>query len=160
MKDGKTSTFTIHHDRCKPETWTAGDILKFAEFVRTGNLQAAACLSRLGVQLVLSEHHAPKGGELQEIGFMTPECDDLINEDLGELIPDPDDISQVVRMYRGPVEYAIAIPMGDGEGNFECYEYELKATEEEAQAYLKSVHQDMDEQAIEQARADKAGKLP
>lgn len=139
METKKTSTFTIHHDRCKPETWTAGDILKFADFIRTGNLQAAACLSRLGVQLVLSEHHVPKGGDIEQIGFMTPKCDDLVCDDLSNLVDD--DMAPVVRVYRGPVEYVIAIPIGDGDGNFEGYEYEIKATEEEATAYVKSMYE-------------------
>lgn len=139
MKSGKTSTFTIHHDTCKPETWTPKDILAFANFVRWGNLQYAATLARLGVQLILSEHHEPLGGTLQEIGWgpgdETPYeiAEDLDNLDVSE------DVAPVRRIYAGPVVYAARFGIGDGEGNFESYEYEIKPTQEEAQAFLDSM---------------------
>jgi len=141
MTKGKTSTFTIHHDTCKPAEWTPKDILLLADFVRTGDMTYAARLSRLGVQLVLSEHHVPKGGELQEVGWaswVTPI--DLVSDDISEVIED-EDIAKVTRVYRGPVEYAVRIPMGDGDGNFDGYEYEFKATEAEADAYLASLQE-------------------
>lgn len=139
MPEGKTSTFTIHHDRCDPRKWTPDNVLLLARFLEFGDLTVAASLSRLGVQLVMSEHHVPKGGTLEQVGFMTPDCDDLVVDDLGELVDG--DYTPVVRVYRGPVEYAIGIPIGDNDGCVEGYEYETKATEEEAEAYVKSMYE-------------------
>lgn len=139
----KTSTFTIHHDRCNPAAWTAHDILAFAEFVKYGSMQHAARLSKLGVQLVLSEHHEPKGGHLEEIGWSEAKGIGGINsvtDDISE-ISDRDEIIEAQRIYRGPVEYIVPIPMGDGEGNFEGYEYEPKATEAEAIELFKSIYE-------------------
>ncbi len=139
MEKGKTSTFTIHHDRCEPHKWTAGDVLAFAKFVASGNLQHAAHLSRLGVQLVLSEHHVPKGGQLEEIGFADPDAvSDGITDDLAEIADDMD-VTPVVRIYRGPVEYAVKFGIDDGHGEFGGYEHEIKPTEAEAEAFLKSL---------------------
>jgi hypothetical protein len=145
MADKKTSTFTIHHDRCKPDEWTAKDVLAFASFVRTGDLRYAAALSRLGVQLILSDHHVPTGGTLQEVGWASaadedifPICDGGVFDDLIE-VADDEEITAVCRIYRGPTEYAVRYAIGDGEGNFDGYEYELKATREEAEAYLQDV---------------------
>lgn len=137
MKDGKTSTFTIHHDRCDPSKWTPSDVLALAKFISAGNLQYAAHLSRLGMQLVLSEHHEPKGGELQEVGFAEPGEPCTVTEDLADL--GVDDITPIVRMYQGPVEYAVAVTIGDEEGNFDGYEYEIFPTEAKAQAFLDSM---------------------
>lgn len=135
MTEGKTSTFTIHHDHCKPENWTASEIIAFRDFVRTGSMQHAAALARIGVQLVLSEHHVPKGGQIEEIGWMEPgdnnEVYDL--EDLAQ-----DDITSLCRVYRGPVEHIAKIGIGDEDGNHEGYEYEIKPTLAEAQAFLES----------------------
>lgn len=137
MTEGKTSTFTIHHDRCKPENWTARDIIAFRDFVRTGSMQNAAALSRLGVQLVLSEHHEPKGGELEPIGWMEPEGSNEVHEleDLTE-----DDITSLCAVYRGPVQHIAKIGIGDEDGNHEGFEYEIKPTLEEAQAYIAAAY--------------------
>jgi hypothetical protein len=132
METGKTSTFTIHHDKCDPSKWTAHDVLAFADFVRTGNLQNAAALSRLGVQLVLSEHHVPKGGTLEEIGWAEPKGNEIYDlEDLSE-----DDVTELCRVYRGPVEYVAKIGVGNEHGDFEGYEYEIKPTLAEAQSFF------------------------
>lgn len=140
---GKTSTFTIHHDRCDPNKWTAGDIIAFAKFVKYGDLQYAAALSRLGVQLVLSEHHEPKGGQLEEIGWSAPQVigGDGVSDDLTEIADDLD-VTPVVRIYRGPVEYAVKFGIDDGHGEFGGYEYEVKSTEEEAKTFLNSLIDD------------------
>jgi len=140
MTEPKTSTFTIHHDRCKPEAWTARDILAFADFIRTGSMQHAAALSQLGVQLVLSEHHTPKGGALEEIGWLLPAGDEVY-DDLRDAVDaaGDGDISALCRAYRGPVEHVVALRIGDGDGNYDGTEYEIKPTEAEAQSYLASM---------------------
>jgi hypothetical protein len=142
--NGKTSTFVIHHDRCQPAKWTPEDVLAFAKFVRSGDMVHAATLARLGMQLVASEHHVPKGGLLQEIGFVIADpIDNQIagaTDDLDELC-DGQDITAIARVYRGPTEYVIAIPIGDGDGNFEGYEYEIKPTEAEAEDYVASLRE-------------------
>jgi hypothetical protein len=142
MSEPKTSTFTIHHDCCKPETWTARDILAFADFVRTGSMKYAAALSRLGVQIVLSEHHIPKGGTLEEIGWVVPnDPEPLVYADLREAVDaaGDGDISDLCRAYRGTPEYVVKIPIGDGAGNFEGYEYEHKPTLAEAETFVASL---------------------
>lgn len=131
--DNKTSTFSIHHDRCEPEKWTATDLLAFAQFVKTGNLACAARLARLGVQLVRSQHHEPKGGHLEHIGFCDLHGD--YASPLDEVAGD-EDVTPVMPLYRGPVEYAVRIPIGDEDGYVEGYEYEVKQTEVEAHAYF------------------------
>lgn len=138
MEQGKTSTFIIHHDRCKPEDWNVSAIMAFRDFVRTGSMQNAAALSRLGVQLVLSEHHEPKGGTLEEIGWTDPEQKGVEVYDLEDCAQD--DITSLCRVYRGPVEHIVKISVGDGDGNLDGYEYEIKPTIEEAQAFLKSAY--------------------
>lgn len=135
MENGKTSTFTIHHDRCNPASWTADDVLAFDRFVRYGGLQHAARLSKLGVQLVLSEHHAPKGGELELVGHATP-CDlGTATDNLAD-IDDGEDIQEIVPVYRGQTVYAARYTIGDGQGNVEGTEYEIKPTEADARAFL------------------------
>lgn len=131
MTESKTSTFTIHHDRCDPSKWTPSDVLAFSDFVRSGSMQHAARLARLGVQLILSEHHTPKGGTLEEIGWCEPTTLSEIYEleDVAE-----DDVTELCRLYRGPVEYVAKLSIGDEDGNFEGYEYEIKPTLEQAQA--------------------------
>lgn len=138
MTDSKTSTFTVHHDRCDPNKWTASDIIAFAEFVKYGSMQHAARLARLGVQLVLSEHHVPKGGHLESIGWTEPGANEIYDlEDLAE-----DDVTGLCRVYRGPLEYVAKLGVGDGEGNFDGYEYEIKSTLEEANALFERVVED------------------
>jgi hypothetical protein len=141
MTESKTSTFTIHHDRCKPETWTAKDVLALAEFVRTGNLQTAARLSRLGVQLVLSEHHEPKGGSLEEIGWVVNADPSLIYTDLGEAVEadGDEDISALSRVYRSAPEYVVKYAIGDGDGNVEGHEFEIMRTQGEAEKFVADI---------------------
>lgn len=141
MENGKTSTFTIHHDRCKPAEWVPSDIITFANFVRTGDMRYAGHLSRLGVQLVLSEHHEPKGGTIQEIGWATPTLPvELVSDDMEEIVGD-EDVAPVTRIYRGPVEYAARMAMGDGDGHFEGYDYTFYPTQAEADAFIDSIQE-------------------
>lgn len=136
MATGKTSTFTIHHDHCDPGKWTCHDILAFADFVRFGSMEHAARLSTLGVQLVLSEHHVAKGGTIEEVGWCDPgalfgEISDL--EDAAQ-----DDITELCRVYRGPVEYVARLTVGDEDGEYAGTQYEIKATLAEAQALFEN----------------------
>lgn len=136
---GKTSTFIIHHDSCEPAKWTPADVLTLASFVKTGNLGHAATLAKLGFQLVASEHLMPVGGTLQELGWSTEGNDtEDVFECISELmhVEDNDGVLPVMRVYRGPTEYAVAIPIGDDEGNFEGHECEILPTEAKARAYL------------------------
>lgn len=136
MKDRKgTSTFIIHHDRCDPRKWTAADIIAFANFVETGSIIAAAALARRGMQMVTSEHLVPAGGTLEPIGWCQPdEFPDCASE-LSEIASD-DDVTPVCRLYRGPVEYCARFAIGDSCGNFDGWEYEIKPSREEAEAYF------------------------
>lgn len=128
----KTSTFTIDHDKCDPRTWTPHDVLALSDFIRTGSMVMAARLARLGVQLVLSEHHSPKGGELEHVGWVLP--GDLDVHEIDEVTDD--DVTEAHPIFRGKVEYIARIATGDGDGNFDGYIYEIKPTLEEARACL------------------------
>lgn len=137
----KTSTITIHHDRCDVSKWTIAEWKTLATFVKEGNLQAAAALSRLGMQLVLSEHHEPTGGTLEGFGWADERempHPDSISDDL-EDITQGDDITPVVQVYRGPTKYAVRFAIDDGNGEFGGYEHEIKESEAEAQEFLKSL---------------------
>lgn len=138
----KTSTFIIDHDRCRPETWTARDILTIERFVKTGDLQCAAAMSRLGVRLVVSEFHQPVGGTLEEVGWSAPFGfgDDVsAASDLRDIAEDVTVATPVCRVYRGPTEYAFGIPIDDGDGDV-GYEMETRPTEAEANAVLAEIY--------------------
>lgn len=138
----KTSTITIHHDRCDVSKWTIADWQTLASFVKHAGLQQAAALSRLGMQLVLSEHHTPAGGTLEAIGWAregelpSPE---MVSDDLEDLNED-DEITAVAQIYRGPTRYAVRFLVGE-HGDITGHEYEIKDTEAEAEAFLKSLHE-------------------
>lgn len=137
----KTSTFTIHHDRCDPSKWTPADVLLLADFIRTGDMMYAAALARRGMQLILSELHVPKGGELEEVGWSAPDAShDKTWSDLDDLVADLDDGRgpvEICRIYRGQPEFAVRIAIGDeDEGYVEGHEIELKPTLEEARAFI------------------------
>lgn len=137
----RTSTITIHHDRCDVSKWTMAEWRTLASFVEGAGLQQAAALSRLGMQLVLSEHHEPAGGTLESFGFADERempHPDSISDDL-EDISQGDDITPVVEVYRGPTRYAVRFAIDDGHGEFGGYEFEIKDTEAEAQEFLKSL---------------------
>jgi hypothetical protein len=144
MGTGKTSTFTIHHDRCDPGKWTLAQWQLLQDFIREPLLQRAAALSKLGIQMVLSEHHEPKGGSLESFGWVDERempHPDTISDDL-EDISQGDDITPIVEVYRGPTRYAVRFAIDDGHGEFGGHEFEIKETEAEAQAFLKSITED------------------
>jgi hypothetical protein len=139
MSNGKTSTFTIHHDRCDPGKWTVTEWKLLADFVKYKDRRYAAGLSKLGMQLVISDHHVPTGGTLEHAGFAQP-SETEFSDDLADIAGD-EDITPIVQIYRGPVQYAVRYGTGDGEGNFEGWEYEVKASQAEADEYLKSIEE-------------------
>lgn len=140
----KTSTFTIHHDRCKPREWTLSQWQLLRDFIEEPVLQRAAALSRLGIQLVMSEHHQPAGGNLEEFGWADERempAPDRIDDDLTEIIDDEMEVTPIVQVYRGPTKYAVRFGIDDGHGEFGGYEVEVKDSEEEAKAFLESLQQ-------------------
>jgi len=144
MKNDKTSTFTIHHGTCNPGDWTAKDILAFRDFIATGSLQYAAHLARLGMHLVLSDEHVPTGGTLEHIGYAVEGEPLATFDDISEAVDSAgdDEITALYPIYRGQLQYAVAIRMGDGEGNYDGTEYELRPTLEDAKAYHASAYAD------------------
>lgn len=140
MAEGKTSTITIHHDRCDVSKWTMAEWRTLAAFVKDGHLQQAAALSRLGMQLVLSEHHEPAGGTLEHMGYGEEDQmpDPLITDDLAE-IADELDITPIVPIYRGPTKYAVKFGTATHEGEFDGYEHEIFDSMTEAEGFLKSL---------------------
>lgn len=140
---GKTSTFTIDHDRCNPAEWKPADVLALAEFIQTGNLGFAAHMSKLGMKLVMSEHHEPMGGHLEQVAYapVDPKDGHAYLDTSGELdeMCDDDNVFAVARIYRGPTRYAVRIPIGDHEGNFEGHEYETFPSEVVAIDFLRSL---------------------
>lgn len=142
MDKGKTSTFTIHHDHCNPRDWTLAQWKLLQEFICEPRMDRAAGLSRLGVQLVLSEIHEPKGGELESVGWADERempHPDSISDDLTDICQDELEVTPVVEVYRGPTRYAVRFAIGDGDGEFAGYEFEIKDTEAEAEEFLKSL---------------------
>ena len=134
----KTSTMTIHHDRCDPSKWTLSDWQTLTSFVKNANLQQAAALSRLGMQLVLSEHHAPVGGTLEQIGFGEEDQmpDPMISDDLSEIAED--EITPIVPIYRGPTRYAVRYAIAGSDGEYDGTEFEIFDSLSDAQDFLKS----------------------
>jgi hypothetical protein len=142
----KTSTFIIDHERCNPGDWTARDVLAFRDFVATGSMQHAARLARLGLQLVTSEHHEPKGGSVEEIGWATLDEPLQTYDDMGEAIDNAgdDDITIMTRVYRGHAEYIVRFGIGGEDGLLEGHEYEVKPTMAEAEKFLASLREPED----------------
>lgn len=139
-----TSTFTIHHDRCDPEGWTAKDIMAFADFIRTGNMEYATRLERLGVDLVVSEHHVPKGGELQEIGWSC-QLDGAIYTEIEEAVEacGDKDVTPMSRVYMGKIEYIARVPFADGpppDNSFSHNEYEIFSTVAKAEERMREAY--------------------
>lgn len=140
MAEGKTSTITIHHDRCDVSKWTISEWNILQRFVKDANLQSAAALSRLGMQLVLSEHHEPEGGNLEAFGW-ADESEMPYPGTIGDNLEDitENDITPVVELFRGPTKYAVRFAIDDGHGEFGGYEVEVMDTEAQATGFLKSV---------------------
>ena len=128
-----TSTFVIHHDKCDPSKWTVREWLTLADYIKTGSLAYAARLSRSGMQLVLDERHAPKGGELECVGWRA--CDDFV---ILDTLLDADmtfgEVMEVQEVYLGPRRYAANYFVGDDCGT--CEEYETFDTEDEAEKFI------------------------
>jgi hypothetical protein len=138
---GKTSTITIHHDRCDVSKWTIAEWRTLASFVKDAGLQQAAALSRLGMQLVLSDHHEPTGGTLEALGWAEESelPNPMISDDLSDIVNDDCEIVPVVQVYRGPTQYAVMFTTGDENGDVDGHEIEVKNTLAEAQEFLKSL---------------------
>lgn len=150
---GKTSTFVLHHDRCDPSTWTIETWRALANFAKHADLPTAAALARKGLVLVRSDEFVPTGGTLQQVGFVDPKNPNEIEEDVGDVqSTGGDNLFQVQRAYLGPVEWVVPVAIGDGDGNFEGWEFVLKPTEADARAYLDGVYAE----AEAQAASDKA----
>jgi hypothetical protein len=142
MDKPKTSTFTIHHDRCDPRDWTLDQWRMLQEFINEPRLQRAAARSRMGIQLVLSEHHQPVGGTLESFGFADERempHPDSISDDLTDICQDELEVTPIVEVYRGPTKYAVRFAIDDGNGEFGGYDFEVKDTEAEADEFLKSL---------------------
>lgn len=151
---GKTSTFVIHHDRCFPDRWTASTLIQFAKFIETGDMRYAAGLSMLGLQLVASEHHVPKGGTMQEVGYVKPTwaaCE--ATDDLSEVRDGSDDVFRMRRVYVGPEEFVVPIPIGGADGYVEDWEYKHFDNPGEAEKYRKEIWDDTRIQAAEAGAA-------
>ncbi len=113
----QTITLTVHRDRCDPSKWTVAEWKLFCDFVRAGDLGHAAQLARLGVQLMLDDRHQPTGGVLEHIGWSDPNDMSEICETADEAsgASDADGPVEVVPMYRGPTQYAVAYSVGTGD---------------------------------------------
>jgi hypothetical protein len=136
----KTSTITIHHDRCDVGKWTLTEWHILAAFVKNAGLQQAAALSRLGMQLVLSEHHEPIGGTLEQMGYGEEDQmpDPMITDDLAEIADDLE-ITAVVPIYRGPTKYAVKFGTAGPDGEFDGYEHEVFDNLADAEKFWKSL---------------------
>lgn len=140
-----TTTFVIDQN-CNPRNWTINDLMTLDEFVREGGSVRAAHLRTIGIAVVASEHHEPLGGTIEFLGYSAPVKGaargneimpyEYVQDLCDEMDRDPIGPTAVVKIYQGPVQYAVGIPIGDEDGNIEGYEFEFKDTEAEAKAYL------------------------
>ena len=95
----------------------------------------------------------PAGGTLEPIGWAMPDDKaetgivDEVWAELDELFADRE-VKAVTRIYRGPTEYAVPIPIGDGCGGTD-YEFEFKPTQAEAEAYLAAFYEGAEAAAAE-----------
>lgn len=146
ISDNRTSTFVFDHALCDPSAWTAQTILTFAEFIHTGNLNAAAKLARIGVRLVASEHHEAAGGTMEFLGYVNdPEDDFPPTKDLADLEFDGDGApTEIVPLYRGPSQYAVLHLVADGDGG-EAPAIKICDTLAEGQLFLAGLEQGGDE---------------
>ncbi len=149
MSSKKTSTFTLHHDRCNPAKWGLSEWQALAHFAEHADLQSAACLSRAGLQLVLSDHHAPTGGTLEHIGWAEPR--DQI-DGVGELMDliETEAATPICAIYRGPTQYGVEF--GISHDGVECddTEFEVFDIEEDAVKFmndLPSANEDQEERS-------------
>ena len=143
---GKTTTIVIDHDRCDPSLWTMRDLRDLENFIKVGGQYHADRMNALGLRVVASEHHTPLGGLLELLGYSKPL---KVGDDIGvETSPrevcdyadvDPIGPTRMVKIYQGPVEYAVGVPIGDEDGTIENYEFEFKETEAEALTLAKSI---------------------
>jgi hypothetical protein len=142
MSEAKTSTFVVHHDRCDPASWTPDNVLALSRFITSGgDIRYAAALSRLGVQLVTSEEYVPKGGDMAQVGWSLSEWQKDGAGEYVEIVEDLDidaDVTPVLPIYAGPLKYAVQMPIGNLDGEFEGYEIEIKESEQEAEALAAS----------------------
>lgn len=137
--DNRTSTFVFDHALCDPSKWTAHTILTFEEIIRSGNLNAAAKLARIGVRLVASEHHEPAGGTMELLGYVNdPEDDFPPTTDLRDLDIEGDGPTEIVPIYRGPAKYVVPYQVADSEVSdlATSTEYEICDTLAEGQSFL------------------------
>lgn len=136
----QTITLTVHRERCDPSKWTVSEWQLLCDFVRDGDLGRAASLSRLGVQLVLDDRHQPTGGTLEHIGWATP--DDMST--IAGTADEAGDVSgsvgpvEVVPIYRGPTQYAVAYGVGTDD-DYEGAEVEVFDTFEKADKFDKGL---------------------
>lgn len=139
----KTSTITIHHDRCDVSKWTLAEWKTLAAFVKDAGLQQAAALSRLGMQLVLSEHHEPVGGTLEQMGYGKHDemPDPMISDDLAE-IADELEITAIVPIYRGQTQYAVKYSTAGPDGEFDGHDHQVFSNHAEAEAFLQSLYEE------------------
>ena len=138
MADKKTSTFTLHHDRCNPTKWGLSEWQALAHFAAHADLQSAACLSRAGLQLALSDRHAATGGTIEHIGWadLREQIDSIC--EMMDLI-EPEGATPICAIYRGPTQYGVKF--GISHDGVECddTEFEVFDTEEDAVKFLKDL---------------------
>lgn len=138
----QTITMTVHRDRCDPSKWTVREWKLLADFVREGSLAHAASLSRLGLQLVLDDRHAPTGGKLEHVGWADAP-DNIAANELDELDLEHAEPCEVYRVYRGPTEYAVQYAVGDGDVT-EGYETEFFDTLDAAKKFASGLTRELE----------------
>lgn len=118
MTKPKTSTlFRVDRTSCDPSKWTIGEWARFAEFVRSGDVELAQ-LSDMGITVVEDDRLMPQlPGPIERAGFSpdTALCD--IYENLDEMVEaidfDVGHVIEVVPVYRGVTVYAVPYTVGD-----------------------------------------------
>lgn len=141
----KLSMFVMQHEQCDPSKWTISDFAALAEFAKTGDLRYATTLAKRGLKFVGADVLDHPDGTLQDIGWATE--NDLKE---GTFAPDLDTAFEfndddeaplaLCRIYRSPTVWAVRYLIGDGEGNVDGHDYEIRETEQEASKLAQSIY--------------------
>ena len=144
MNEGKTSIFIVEHDRCDPANWRPKDVLALARFISFGgSITYAAALARLGMKVVRSDFYKHNGGDMAHVGWSRTEWQRDAGGKYVEIVEDldlDDEMTPIVPVYAGPLQYAVRIPIGNDDGEVEGYEIEIKETEVEAKALVEAYY--------------------
>lgn len=112
--------------------FTLQKLVRLDSAIRAGYFDTASNFESLGVKLVFDERRVAKDS-VRHVGFTDDVDFDAFSvyPELEDLDSHPGDIIFIQKVYKGPVEYLVALPIGDP--NIQEYTAVLKPTKEEAE---------------------------